>query len=166
MGSFCGPLSFFLSFFLFLFLFLFISHFLCLLAEYLTCLFLFFLFFFFFFCETGIVCVDQHLGTVMPGSLRANHRHFAKSELLVTWGAKSYWKIEDPSEAAGFREFVIEADEAFAVIVPRGIGHVFKNLDTVPLNLLGCSDQAFDYLHPKTEYDIWAVGDLGPALKD
>jgi len=109
----------------------------------------------------GISCVDMHLGVIDGGKLRGNHRHHAKSELLVTWGAKTYWRVEDPNEKQGYREIVVGVNEALAVLIPRGVAHVIKNLDkNHKLNLMGCSDAKFDSRDPKTDYDIWDAADF------
>jgi hypothetical protein len=39
------------------------------------------------------VCKDVHLGIILPGKTRGNHRHHTKNETFILWGAKTRWRV-------------------------------------------------------------------------
>eukprot|EP00999_Lentomonas_sp_LEN2_P000920 NODE_1919_length_697_cov_73.650877_g1869_i0.p1 GENE.NODE_1919_length_697_cov_73.650877_g1869_i0~~NODE_1919_length_697_cov_73.650877_g1869_i0.p1 ORF type:complete len:200 (-),score=22.08 NODE_1919_length_697_cov_73.650877_g1869_i0:12-611(-) len=108
--------------------------------------------------EVDIDCVDIHVGIIKPGFVRGNHRHHAKSELLMTWGADTIWRFEDESTTLGYMEHHLGADQQFTVFLPEGIAHAIKNVDQEgrALNLLGCASGNFDPENPQTDYQIWS----------
>ena len=98
--------------------------------------------------------MDLHVGTILPGHVRGNHRHHAKSEVLITWGAQTHWRIEHPL-SPGYIDVPVKETEQIAVYLPPGNGHLIRNVDTKPLYLAGCADSMFDPAAPHTDYDIW-----------
>ena len=48
-------------------------------------------------------CLDVHIGTIEEHQLRANHRHHRKTEVFLTWGARTHWRVRGPRRSKPLR---------------------------------------------------------------
>ena len=46
-------------------------------------------------------CLDVHVGTIEEHQLRANHRHHSKTEVFLTWGARTHWRVQEAARDGG-----------------------------------------------------------------
>eukprot|EP00897_Mesotaenium_endlicherianum_P008043 jgi/Mesen1/7267/ME000373S06333 len=103
------------------------------------------------------VCRDVHVGTVKAGHTRANHRHHAKNESFLVWGAAARWRLESESSQQAFAEATFEPHEVAVFTAPKGRAHALTNLDkSLTLNLMVCADADWDPSKPDTDYGVWS----------
>lgn len=100
-------------------------------------------------------CVALHVGEVLPGKVRGNHRHQFCNETLILWGAKQRYRVEDPGAPKGYTEISLGPKDVAVVAGPVSRGHSIFNLDTVSSYLLACQDAKFDPKDPRTDYHVW-----------
>lgn len=108
--------------------------------------------------EGALSCKDLSVGTILPGHLRANHRHHLKNESFLLWGAKAVLRLENDSLPKRFAEMSILRNEAVVFTAPKGRAHAIRNIDTMfTLNLISCSDAEFDPRQPDSDSHVWNI---------
>eukprot|EP00243_Klebsormidium_subtile_P001444 TRINITY_DN12488_c0_g1_i2.p1 TRINITY_DN12488_c0_g1~~TRINITY_DN12488_c0_g1_i2.p1 ORF type:complete len:241 (-),score=1.84 TRINITY_DN12488_c0_g1_i2:390-1028(-) len=106
--------------------------------------------------QGAAVCEDVHLGIILPGKTRGNHRHHTKNETFILWGARTKWRVENPESEHGYVEVVLERDDVVVTVGRASIAHAVINIDTqLFTNLVSCTDGLFDPKHPDTDYKVW-----------
>lgn len=105
----------------------------------------------------AVSCSSVHLGEILPGSLRGNHRHHTCNETLVIWGAKTKFRLEnDHVVDKGYAEVVIGENEVAVVGSPSGTAHALVNVDQIRTTyFLGCQDSEIDYNSSTTDFNVW-----------
>lgn len=102
-------------------------------------------------------CLVTHVGEVLPGKTRGNHRHHLYNETLLLWGAKMRFRNENPEATAGYGEVVLGPGDVAVVAGPAMQAHAISNIDPQRriAYLMACQDGVHDPKDPQTDYKVW-----------
>lgn len=102
-------------------------------------------------------CLVAHLGEVLPGKTRGNHRHHLYNETIVYWGAKMRIRNENSDAPGGFGEVTLGPSEVAVMTGPQMQAHAITNVDPHQRTayLVACQDGIHDPKNPETDYKIW-----------
>eukprot|EP00897_Mesotaenium_endlicherianum_P008053 jgi/Mesen1/7276/ME000373S06340 len=103
----------------------------------------------------SLSCLAVHLGQVLPGKVRGNHRHHHCNETFILWGAKQKFRLENPKASRGYSEVVLGPREVAVAAGPVDLAHAIVNLGDTVSYLLACQDADFDPKNPQTDYNVW-----------
>jgi dTDP-4-dehydrorhamnose 3,5-epimerase-like enzyme len=94
---------------------------------------------------------DLHIATVLPGKIRGNHLHLRKREILLVIHADKWSFHWDEGPGTPSRQCVFEGNGAESIEVPAGCSHAVRNDGSVPLTVLGFSDEVYNPADPDAE---------------
>lgn len=98
-----------------------------------------------------------NLYTVLPGQVRAGHKHPQTNEVwVITGGAGTIW-LEWPDGLSGIVTFDA-SDEALVVDLPAGTGHEIMCEGAEPVTCVYVADKLYDPDHPDVEEWRWKHG--------
>ncbi|UGT63988.1 hypothetical protein [Nocardia asteroides] len=86
---------------------------------------------------------DVHIAEVRPGSVRGNHFHTKRTELIAVVAAEKWSVHWDTGWGTDTHSLVFEGG-GYALFPPVGWSHAIKNIGSSSLWIFAASDIAFD----------------------
>ncbi len=87
---------------------------------------------------------DVHVACVLPGTVRGNHFHVERKELIVVVHEDTWSLHWDSGEDTPVLSRVFEGGGAEALTIPRLTGHALRNDGTKPMWIFAATDGPYD----------------------
>jgi dTDP-4-dehydrorhamnose 3,5-epimerase-like enzyme len=87
---------------------------------------------------------DMHLASTGPKSVRGNHYHVSKREIIVVLPGATWSLHWDEGEGTAAQQRNFKGENAVLVQVSPGCSHAVRNEDSVVLWLFTCSSETYD----------------------
>jgi oxalate decarboxylase/phosphoglucose isomerase-like protein (cupin superfamily) len=92
----------------------------------------------------GFPVVDMHVATIEPGSVRGNHFHLERRELLVVM-ADDTWSLHwDGGAGTAVHKRDFAGPGAVLVSVPIGSSHAIRNDGSAPMRMVALTNGPYD----------------------
>jgi len=87
---------------------------------------------------------DMHLASTAPGSIRGNHFHLHKQEILIILPGAAWSLHWDEGQGTPIQRRVFDGSTAVLVQISPGCSHAVRNDGTATMWLFACSSEPYD----------------------
>ena len=94
--------------------------------------------------------VDVHAAIIKPNSIRGNHYHIGRKEIIIVLFNDSFTLGWDRGERTISEQKTFSGKGAVAIYIKGGISHAIKNTGTKDISIFACNNSVYDKGIPDT----------------
>ncbi len=86
---------------------------------------------------------DVHFAEIRPGTIRGNHYHILRHEVILVWHSGSWSLHHDSGEGTEIVVDMFQGAGIVSILVPPGCAHAIRNEGRRALIIVGLGDREF-----------------------